>query len=88
MLSAQCAAGAHDHETELRLLEALDRMPVRHRSVSALALVQALAKAADIGHLGKGLRFVLVVSPHLGKCGHVTMVLCNLWALADVLLWS
>ena len=71
---AQCTAGSH--EEELRLFEALERMPVRHRSVSALALAQALTMAPDVGHLGKGLRFVLVVSTHLGKSGHVNVPLC------------
>ena len=73
---AQCAAGARDHEEELRLFEALECMPVRHRSVSALALVRALTMAPVMKHLAKGLRFVLVVSTHLGKSGHVKVLLC------------
>ena len=73
---AQCAAGARDHEEELRLFEALERMPVRHRSVSALALVQALTTAPVIKHLGNGLRCVFVVSTHLGLSGDVEVLLC------------
>ena len=76
MPSAPCAAGARDHEEELRLFEALERMPVQHRPVSALALVRALTMAPNVEYLGKGLRFVLVVRTHPGKSGHVNVLLC------------
>ena len=78
LLSAQSAAGARDHEKELRLYDALERMPVRHRSVSALALVRALSMAPDVGFLGKGLRFALEVSAHLAKSRPVKALLCTL----------
>ena len=72
-LSAQCAAGTRGHEKELRLFEALDRMPARHRSVSALALVRALTLAPDVRHLGRGLRYVLVVSIIHFKFAHLKL---------------
>ena len=62
---------------DVRLFEALQRMPVRHRSVSALALVRALTMASDVRCLGEGLRFVLVVSTRLAMSGHVKILLCN-----------
>ena len=85
---AQCAAGARDHEEKLRLFEALERMPARHRSVSALALVQALTMPPDIKYLGKGLHFVLKVSTHLAKSENCKVLLVNPKTSTDAAIWS